>query len=231
MYALKGKREYQEDCGVIIELGEVLLLAVADGFNKPGESGIAVSKSVTAEAMVCAGTHAAELQHNPEKFLLETFARIHERTKHHIAGSTLSFAIVNRVVNTVTAAYVGDSIIAVTDSEDKLYIHPTTLDHRHIGLTSAFGDSYNAAFRSNKPTILRHTLGPESILIVSSDGLYPVEPPNNTQQIEFLARHYIEMIREGGTPQDLANYASISEQSPDNITVAVYKAEPTIAEM
>lgn len=226
MYALKGKREYQEDCGAVVELGDILVLAIADGFNKPTEGGGAVSRVVIAEALAAIGARIDDLATRPDTFVREVFARIDERTRHFIAGSTLSLVIIDRNAHRATIGVVGDSIVALTDDADVLHIHPLDLlSSRHQGLATAFGDAENAAGHSREPHVAEHRLGPNSVLIVSSDGLYPVVPENNIPKIEALARHYIATIRLGGSPQDLANHAATNEESADNITVAVYTSE------
>lgn len=226
MYALRGKREYQEDCGAVVELGDLLVLAVADGYSKPGERGLDVSKSVVAELLARLGADLPLLVHDPQAFIRDTFDRIHEATRHYLAGSTLSLVVIDRSAQVATLGYIGDSIIILTDAAGDLHVHPMhQLRARKHGLLSAFGDSVHAASRTAKPSIVRHTLGPDSILIVSSDGLYPVTPEDDLGRFTALAHRYIAMIRSGGTPQSLANYALENEQSPDNVTVAVYQAE------
>lgn len=226
MFALKGKREYQEDSGLVLEFGDLLVFAIADGFNKPGERGSVVSQRVIASMLERIATDPARMRVEPERFLADAFAAIDAVTRHHIAGSTLSLVIIDRVARIATLAYVGDSPIVLTDHDDTLHIHPYgQMRARDRGLQTAFGDVQNAHHRANVPSIVRHTLSTESVIIVSSDGLYPLDPENDMMQLSHLARHYISMIRDGASPRDLAAYASESEHSADNITVAVYQAE------
>lgn len=226
MYAVKGKREFQEDCGAVIEFGDILVLAIADGFSKPKQTGSMVSQHVMTETLKCISTYSDRLRQNPEEFLKETFRHVRGKTKNYIAGSTLSLVIINKVAHTATLAIVGDSIVTLTDADDVLHIHPLEfLRIRQQGLTAAFGDRYNTASIIEEPLIASHTLHNESVVIVSSDGLYPVTPEDNIEEIEILAEHYVKTVQAGGTPQDLVNYASTDKESPDNITVALYKME------
>lgn len=227
MYSLKGKRPYQEDCGFAIEYGETVFLAVADGFNKPPDhSGLPVSKRVVKTALQVIGDDPSFAVNEPTIFLDELCQRIHNRTKEFVAGSTFSMAIIDRTNSSVTLGTVGDSIVALTDHERMLRLHPIRLlEERHIGLASAFGDSENGRYHAVRPHIAQHALSQESVLIISSDGLYPVEPENNVREIRRLADLYVHMVQEGSTPQDLAEYASTDIHSPDNITVAIYRAE------
>lgn len=226
MHTLRGRREYQEDCGLAVELGELLILGIADGFNKPGYSGLAVSKAVVHEALRYLGAHTGELYETPIAFIEAAFASIHDKTASFVAGSTFSLAIVDREKKLVTLGTVGDSIIALLDREGALIIHPhELLMERHRGLASAFGDAQNAPYRTFSPNVAQHSLGEDSVLIISSDGLYPVYPENNMEAITELAEVYTKMACEGAAPQDLTRYASETMNSPDNLTVAVYRGE------
>jgi serine/threonine protein phosphatase PrpC len=224
MYALRGQRDYQEDCGFAIELGMYLLIGIADGFGKQGESGATVSKTVVQESLRCIGANMDSLLKDPEETLRWMFASVDQKTSHFTAGSTFSLALIDREHKCVTLAALGDSIIAFTDADNVLRLFPIEdLAHRHEGLSHAFGDARHAPFKIRIPFIGTYPLNAKSVLIISSDGLYPVTPVNDIEAMQKLAATYITLVREGAGPQKLAEYAINEVGSPDNVTVGIYK--------
>lgn len=223
MYTLQGARTQQEDCGFALEVGGAVYLGVADGFRKEGYSGREVSDRVISEALVYIALHRDEIERDPRLNITRMFGLIDKSCEDYVAGSTFAFAFINQINLEVTVAVVGDSVVVVEDALGMMHIHPEEdLKVRRLGLRRSFGDRENRKYRLESPVIDFHKLGKNSVVLVGTDGLYPIDWGDDFEKFKKHTHEYIEQIRSGKSSRDLAEYALDELKSPDNITVAIY---------
>lgn len=180
-----------------------------------------------------------------KKALCETVQILHEQTKHMLAGSTLSIVIISSSGSRADVAVLGDSPVIIFDHTKSFWISPehnarSNTDERnaaiargaeyidgYIGLsatgiraqlTRALGDNELDALLDRSPEVFTVYLGPESFVLVASDGL--LDPSHRSTRSQM--QHIIELIRKGANADDLARDA-LNRETNDNVTAILWK--------
>ena len=235
-----GLRPYQEDRFVVCSDGEhpgiKLLMAVMDGHGGPE-----VSEFLSASLLEYFLTKGGGS-------LRETIRLLSEQTELMEAGSTLSVVVISKADETTAyIAVIGDSPVIVRDKEGRIIMSPehnvrsnaqerdASIDRgaiyeggyiwdpftgRGLQMSRALGDSALSKVLSREPEIYEVELGPESFIIIGSDGLFDPSHADTKNQMERL----VQMVSGGADAQDLVNDALV-RRTGDNVTAIVWRAK------
>ncbi len=248
-FSEKGGRPYQEDQLVAVkkEISDQesgWLLAVMDGHRGSEVSGFCVKnlESLFIQSL-------AEKKKVDQDVLKETLELLNEGTRSMAAGSTISLVFISEATSAVFVAVLGDSPVIILDKNGALNISP---DHNarsnpkekdaakrrgayytggyiwagEYGLQMArsLGDCDMDKVLSRKPEIYKVNLGPGSLVLVASDGVFDPGHLKTANQIKRL----VAKIKKNPTfdAKDLVNDA-ISRRTGDNATAILWKASKT----
>jgi serine/threonine protein phosphatase PrpC len=240
MATAQGRRDYQEDRWVAAELAGGKCLAVFDGHRGPGTA------QEASHALVPALKEVWEKSSTPAEAIRTAVTSLSEQMKHLESGCTLSLVFIPEAQERAWGAVLGDSPIAIRDAEGKLVIGPNhnvrendrelraalargaVFDGGYIedplnptaGLQMArtLGDGDLDRILNREPEIFSVPLGPESVILVGTDGLIG----NFEGPIEQQLGRLIELIRQGADAQAIVNDA-LERATRDNVTAIVWK--------
>jgi serine/threonine protein phosphatase PrpC len=217
------------------------LMAVTDGHG-----GTSVAELIAEETAGLLENALRKYPGRVERALQEMVARLHERTEDETSGATLSAAYVPDDESRVYVSVIGDSPVLILDAEGKMEIGPLhnvrfnllersaalarggiyidgyLEDSRRPGeglqMSRALGDRRLSRVLSREPDIYSIPIGPESFVMVGTDGLFDpyAQPP--TADLERLAKH----LRDGCDAQMLVDDA-LRRRTGDNVTVIVWR--------
>lgn len=241
-----GERPRQEDRAVQewIDLPSAAgwLLAVFDGHRGP-ETAEKASRTLPE-------LFRSQLQlnqGNPEAALRETFGALGRMTSQDFSGSTASVVFISRQNAEVCWAVLGDSPVALQDSEGRIRIGPehnvrTNLSERSaaerrggiyrggyledrqspgagLQMSRALGDADLSRILDRRPEIERISLGHHGIVLVGTDGLFgPLAEDQGNALALMLA-----LIREGADAESIVQEA-LRRRTGDNATAIVWKS-------
>jgi serine/threonine protein phosphatase PrpC len=162
------------------------------------------------------------------------------------SGSTLSAVVVSQDKLRADVAIVGDSPIVIFDRAKSLWIAPehnvrTNMFERMaaiergavyedgyiresvsgvgVQLSRVLGDRELDPFLNREPELFSVLLGPESFIIVGSDGLLDPKHENTKEQISRV----IALVKKGAGAKDLVCDA-LDRKTGDNVTAIVWRA-------
>lgn len=225
-----GMRNYQEDRFMFSVEDYGWLLAVADGHL--GDRTVIFCQEYLTQVFRATNS------------LIDTFHILHEQTKNFESGSTLSVVHIPKHASFAHVAILGDSPIIIKTKDGSINISPehnarTNLSERQYAVLKGahYADGYiwveNAgghqltrslgdhAFRSvfnDEPEIYLIELGPESFVIVTSDGVSDPGHENAKKQIERISK----MVENGADAKTLVDDA-LARKTMDNATAIVWK--------
>lgn len=191
-HTAKGRREYQEDRIAIAQQPYGVIAGVCDGHGG--------FRCATEAAQMLVDVFLQEMHEfrHPRLALEYTVTKIADKTKHYADGSTLSVVFVNSDFTRAYCTVIGDSPIIIRDKTGKLNVSPEHnvrsnpaeaaaaskrggfivngyLSAEYYGpglqMTRALGDVELDKVLSRVPDIYEVELGPESYVIVASDGV------------------------------------------------------------
>lgn len=241
----QGPRDYQEDHMICLQLkskrnGTGYLLGVMDGHE--GEE---VAKYCSETIPSLFDPEAWDI----EQELRGLVKRLDIDTRTYDMGSTLSLAHVNESKNIVTTVVLGDSPIIVVDSSGSIQrsvehnVRSNLLERhaavrrgaiylddgyiiatRHgdgLQLSRALGDHGLRNILDRTPVICSYKIGANSLVIVSSDGLFDASHEDSCDDT-ILA--LISAVRDGGGAAEVLRLKE-TEGLNDNTSVVVWRAE------
>jgi serine/threonine protein phosphatase PrpC len=235
-----GLRDAQEDRYLAKRIeGRGWLLAVFDGHNGPGTAEAAVN--LVEDAFVRsierygAGTAAVGA----------AIGILREETSERVEGSSASLVHIDAGAEHAYVAVLGDSPVIVRDGDGghvvgpvhntmlnpedaqravergaqlvgPYLVHPERLEG--VNLTRTIGDS-ELEFLGRTPEVLDVALGPQSFVLVGSDGLYT----RLAQTPDVLVSRVAELVGDGADAAELVADA-LAAGSEDNVTAVLWQA-------
>jgi serine/threonine protein phosphatase PrpC len=240
----QGSRDYQEDRAVHSWCpGKGWLLGIFDGHG-----GAATAVKVSESLLPSFEVAWTSSPNNVAAVLREMFSSFVHLTQQDLSGTTASILFIPENTQSVWWGVLGDSPIAVMDSQGVIHVGP---DHNvrtnpeelaaaqrrgghyrsgyledpglpGVGLQMArsLGDATLARVLNREPEISEVPLGGRGIVLVGSDGLIS---PTEESPREQLAR-LIRMAHKGATAEDLVNDA-IRRRTGDNATSILWRRD------
>jgi serine/threonine protein phosphatase PrpC len=219
IHSYQGERPRQEDAALAVEVGQTIILAVADGFAKGEAYGDKISKRVISIIGDNITWIAEKAVKYPDDTIRDLFHTIDHITSEESAGTTLALALVHQETRALFAV-LGDSPAVALDVCGELVICP--LHYLHLSglkLWGCFGDSKNRLFHEQEPEMTDFfRLDPCASVILASDGLYPALSPSHVSQ---FARQYLAMATSGASAKELVTKAR-HLGSRENITAVMW---------
>jgi serine/threonine protein phosphatase PrpC len=235
----KGLRGYQEDRFVVSSTKDGKLIAVMDGHG--GES---VSERI---AKVLPAIWKKHIVSPASLFVAikNTFRDINDLTKGMYPGSTFSLVFIPKPADVVYVAILGDSPVIVKEADGTINISPmhnarsnatelaaarargAAFDGNYIfahfsgggiQMTRVMGDHELDSVVNREPEIYTCPIGPDSFVLVGSDGLF--DPSNRNVEAEIPA--VVEQIEKGASAQELVDRA-IAAPTGDNVTAILVR--------
>lgn len=225
-----GMRNYQEDRFIFSSEDYGWLLAVADGHM--GDKTVSFCHQYLTQIFRATNS------------LIDTVHILHEQTKNFESGSTLSAVHIPKNASVAHVAVLGDSPVIIKGRDGIINISPehnvrTNLSERqyavskgahyadgHIWvenagghqLTRSLGDrSFRSVF-NDEPEIYSIELGPESFVIVASDGVIDPGHGNTKALIEKISK----MVENEAGAKTIVDDALV-RQTRDNATAIVWR--------
>jgi serine/threonine protein phosphatase PrpC len=182
-----------------------------------------------------------------DRSLRATVHALSEKTLEERSGSTVAMAYIPATADEVYWAVLGDSIVALTDRLGDLQISPIHnarihMDERRsaVGRGAVYVDGYLedsrrpgyglqasrglgdkdlARILNRDPDVRRFALGPQSIVLLVSDGIFDVMDHTVENQIKRI----VTLAQQGHDAQALVEDA-LSRETGDNVTVLIWRS-------
>ncbi|HEY4484473.1 MAG: hypothetical protein A3I24_03645 [Candidatus Harrisonbacteria bacterium RIFCSPLOWO2_02_FULL_41_13b] len=242
----KGQRLYQEDR--FLALAPELfgnfsgwLLAIMDGHNGSEVSEFCFKNLPDIFSRI---SNNGKLKVD-EVMLKKIIRLLAKETSQMSSGSTISLAYIDEVALVARVAILGDSPVLVKDFTGKIIISPehnvrTNLTEREAAikkgafydprgyvsnskgytqLSRSLGDQIFSDFISREPEIYSVKLGPESFVLVASDGV--LDPSHGDSQ--SLMESIVGQIEKGATAEELVDNAIFTRRIEDNATAVLWR--------
>ncbi len=237
--SVQGLREAQEDRFHASRFGDRgWLLAVFDGHNGAGTADVAVQR------VEDVFTRCIEQYGVGSGALSATIGAIRDETAERNDGSSASVVFVDEEGDRVYAAVLGDSPVMVRDAtgdlalgplhntaanpgdaeraveRGALLVGPYLVDPDRmegVNLTRTIGDA-DLTFLGRTPEVVDFDLGPESFVLVASDGVFTRLSPNP----EILLVHAGDLVDAGADAEAVVADA-LASGSDDNITAVLWR--------
>lgn len=231
----KGRRPYQEDAKVVYWAPEDgYLLAVFDGHGGPEVANHCASRLIPLYHEI----RNKLLVVNLETILQKIFAQLNRETDYMGAGSTASIAFIPESGEEVIVGVLGDSPVLVRKADGSIWLSPehnirsntaeaasaiqrggfisdgylySSYSGGGLQMSRALGDVSLAKVLLREPEIFRLPLGPESFVLVASDGVF--DPAHQSDESAIIA----ENIRNGARAKELVESA-LAVPTHDNVT-------------
>ncbi len=241
----QGGRSHQEDRAVYewieSDAGSGWLLAVFDG-HRGAITADQASRALRSIFVDCFTTHNGEVV----PALSAVFLSLHELTNKNRAGSTASVVFVPADAQTVYVAVLGDSPVAILDSNGKSHFgpdHNIRTNYRERAAALARGGVFSEGYLEDpqvpgiglqmsrslgdidltwvlerKPEIEKVVIGGKGIVLVGTDGLLLPRKGHNAEQL----RRLLTLIQQGADAAALVA-DTLANGSDDNITAIVLR--------
>ncbi|MDP3697081.1 MAG: PP2C family protein-serine/threonine phosphatase [Candidatus Taylorbacteria bacterium] len=224
------------------------LLAVADGHGDSAEVAEFCEKNLADYFTKFIGKAKSITNEAHKNVIKSTVKTLSDLTKNMDSGSTLSLVYISETKGMAFVGILGDSPIIIRGRKGSLIISPehnarTNLAERKaatkrgaiysggyiwddpqsdmrsgLQLTRALGNKKLARFISRKPEIYSVNLGPDSFVVVMSDGV--VDPGHKDP--DTISHNLASLIENGATAADLVNDA-LKRRTGDNVTTVLWK--------
>jgi len=235
----QGQRPYQEDRFVAFRSASGTVVAVADGHG-----GTTVSDHVVKRLPTVWRRYAREIS-DPMKLIKSVFHELDLQTAHCHEGSTLSLAYIPAAADTVHVGVLGDSPVIILAANGGLHIgpmhnarsNPTEREAAQkrgaffdggyirahwsghgIQMTRVFGDTELSRVVNREPEVYSRAVGPDSFLLVGSDGLF--DPSHKS--VEAAVKSLVLAIAAGAMAQKLVDLA-LAVPTHDNVTAILVR--------
>lgn len=232
----QGQRSYQEDRFVVSTQAGGKLIAVMDG-----HSGATVSDRIAKALPTIWKKWASHLDRKTAIF--GVFVDLNTLTKHMHEGSTVSLVFIPTNGAEIEIAILGDSPVIVLNAEGQIDISPmhnarsnpielasaqargAYFDGNYIyksfsgpglQMTRVMGDCVLDSVLHRVPEVYSCAVGPESFVLVATDGLFDPSHRNLKPEIEAV----VERIRAGASAQELVDRA-VALPTGDNVTAVL----------
>lgn len=241
----KGRRDYQEDRLFIATYEEGTLLAVFDGHG-----GHEVSELCEIELPGLFADEIGEdgATNHVDEVFRTVIQKLNIMTQSFEAGSTLSLAFIPNDKPVVYCAVMGDSPILIKDKDGKINIAPDhnvrtnkieaeaakarggfisggylhqTYDGMGLQMARALGDNYLNKVLSRTPEIYSVEVGPESWVLVASDGCF--DPGH--YDFAKVAQTTAELIEKGADAKALVHRSAVDYPTGDNVSAILVRFE------
>lgn len=236
----QGPRSHQEDQNIIYPSpdGNKHLLAIMDGHGG-NETAEFCQKNIPRLWLF------SQIKNNEEAVLERLIERLNEETREMSSGSTISVVYVSEGQNMAWVAVLGDSPVIIVDKNGNANISPAhnarsnirernrAIDHggryedgyiwygdKGLQLTRALGDIHLTKILNRRPEIYSVELGPESVIVVASDGL--IDPSHQKSREE--SKSVAELAKNGSEAQELINWRT-KKGIHDNATAIVWRGQ------
>jgi serine/threonine protein phosphatase PrpC len=237
----QGMRSAQEDRYAVVDIANRgLVLAVFDGHNG------AATAHAAALLLPDAFQRSLDLYGDARAAVEAAIGIIREETSDREEGSSVSLVFIDESKGRATVGVLGDSPVLVLERDGRtvlgplhntmvnpddaeravargaLLMGPYLMDPRTlegVNLTRTIGDAA-FGFLGRTPETLGVDIGPQSYVLVATDGLFSPEAPNP----EALVRRLDRLVSEGADARALVDDA-IESGSDDNVTVVLWRAE------
>lgn len=236
----QGSRSHQQDRDIIYPSpdGNKHLLAIMDG-HSGSEAAEFCQKNIPRLWLF------SQIKDGGEAALKRLIERLNEETREMSSGSTISVVYVSEGQNMAWVAVLGDSPVIIVDKNGHINISP---DHnarsniqerewaidrggkyedgyiwyggRGLQLTRALGDVHLTKILNRRPEIYFVELGPDSVIVVASDGLIDPFHQKSREESKLVA----ELAKKGSGAQELINWR-IKEGIHDNATAIVWRGQ------
>lgn len=243
-----GTREYQEDRLICRKFPFGFLLAVFDGHGG-SETAVECAKNLPQVFKKDFALMTATGNIDYGALLRGVIEKINEPVLGNESGSTVSMVFIPETKGEITAhiAVIGDSPVVITDRNNNTVIGPNhnvrqNLAERQAAINRGgvydgwyifhpddswcglqmsrdLGNAPLSSILSHEPDVISVPLGKQSIVIVSSDGVFD---PGHSSDTLSEAERFIDMIRNGAKAKDLVHDA-LARQTGDNATAIVLK--------
>jgi serine/threonine protein phosphatase PrpC len=238
----QGKRAYQEDRTVISAGEDGLLLGVFDGHG-----GSAVSEFCHKNLLNAFNSVAdnPDLPDMPAK-MYGMFNYLKTRTNEiPSSGSTASIVFIPSTLDRAYVGILGDSPVVIREADGTIwvspdhnvrnnpseveaaklrggttyggYLYPAGLAASGIQMTRSLGDSFMGDVLNRTPQLFESPLGPNSFVLVASDGL--IDPGHHISNPEDAI---VALIDRGAKAGNLVKYA-IDVPTGDNVSAILVR--------
>ena len=243
----QGLRDAQEDRFAVVSLSDDRgwILGVFDGHN-----GAAVAE-LAAQLLPEAFRQALALHHDAKAAVEATIGALRAEAADRYEGSSVSLAFVDERNARVTVGVLGDSPVIVRDAAAACVIgplHNTFLDPEDaqraiergallvgpylvrsdtmsgVNLTRTIGDA-EFEFLGRTPETVDADLGPESFVLLASDGVFNQDAPDPPALVERMTA----LVDAGVDAQGLVDDA-LAKGSDDNVTVVLWRPSARVSE-
>jgi serine/threonine protein phosphatase PrpC len=235
----KGSRSYQEDRSFTLETAGYLVLGVLDGHG--GDYCVKFCEAAFPE-------HIQEWLNNEDdlSFVLKySFADINARTEFMTEGCAASVIIIDKERKQAHVAILGDAPVYIRDNSGNIWIAPEhNVRNNHeeaeaaqkrggfitggylyqsysghgLQMSRALGDSSLSKVLNREPEIFIINLGPESFVMVASDGVVDPSHGSGSSWSEVVGD-----LMHGDNAQQLVDRA-LAIPTNDNVTALVWRA-------
>jgi serine/threonine protein phosphatase PrpC len=233
----KGSRPYQEDRFNIIEDNTGVLVAVMDGHGG-SETSEKISQLVPTLWPTITGL--------PKTRLKRLVRQLEKQTQDH-SGSTFSAIFIPTDSKRVYVAILGDSPVLIKNAKGKINYSPEhnvrsngyeyeaalsrgafvsngymyqSYDGQGLQMSRALGDIDLAKVLDRTPEIYTESIGPNSWILVASDGLFDPAHQNSSQMDEIVALINDPLLNVGA-PKLVQN--AINKPTHDNVTAILIR--------
>ena len=237
----RGTRFYQEDEILAENTPEGHLLAIADGHG--GEQVSRLVCSVLPDFWRKAGGGSVANRFS------SLFENLHDLTKNFDSGSTLSVVFVPAQGKTAHVAVLGDSPVVIKDADGVVSFSPDhnvrsnqaearagvarggviqngylMTDYSDLAeglqMSRALGDKGMGNILSRVPDVYEVKLGPDSWILVASDGL--LDPTHIKKESKHYKAIFAALENPDTTAQDLVAMA-VKAKTNDNVSVILFR--------
>jgi len=237
----KGQRPYQEDRHIAFHtLNDGMVFAVADGHG-----GYTTAQYVVDILQNLWDAHAMANLGTPKTWLSLIVRRLAEDTEYFADGCTLSIVYVPPTEAKAYVAVLGDSPVIIKDAEGKIYVSPSHNVRSNLGereraegrggsyyngyiwfdgcglqMTRGLGDTAMAKILNREPEIETVSLGPNSFILLATDGLFDPSHFEDAQAITDI----VLLISGCMEAADLVKHA-LDIPTGDNVTAILARSE------
>lgn len=247
----QGIKKYQEDrflaekIEVVPRKGGVIAVMDGHGGSEVADYCVAHLKGELIKALL----QDADIS----EALRKTIAMLNNATRNSHSGSTISLAYIPDDVPEAYLAILGDSPIIARDADLKLFVSPehnvrsneaeraaalarggifedgyifSERGREGVQLSRALGNVGLDKILAREPDIFRIPLGPQSFILVASDGVFD---PNHGD-IASEIKEMVGRVERGWDADDIVD-AAVKRRTGDNVTAVLWRATDLIPEI
>ncbi|HOW28176.1 MAG TPA: SpoIIE family protein phosphatase, partial [Elusimicrobiota bacterium] len=196
--------------------GQGQLMIVADGHPYGKLPGDEVAQIVQDQALALFQRFLTETNGDIGKAIRSVVEELMRLTDEHDNGTTMSLVYVSDSQAQAHVAVLGDSPVLIRDKQGQTW--ENTANWRTLGDKEELGDFRDREF----PQYATIDLGPESMILVASDGLSAAKDSNG-KKIGDIAIAFDKLIQ-GADAAELVQEA-LNNESDDNVTAIVWRAQ------